>query len=139
MMPHHWTELWRFLNPIHPFITLLAGAGTVAFRKYRQKIRENSAAMWPSAEAVVQTAIVKKQHGAWVEVSYRYYTLQEYRYGKYQRHFRKRASAEKFAEAIRGRTLQIRYREDNPNTSVLMERDLEMVGVLTPISGNYVR
>jgi hypothetical protein len=130
-MSHHWTELWRFLNPFHPILTFFAGTGAVAFRKYRQKKRENSAAMWPRAEAVVQVAALKPRSGGyWVEVSYRYYALQEYRYGKYERHFRKKAKAEAFAEAMRGRSLQIRYREDSPDTSVLMERDLEMAGAL---------
>jgi hypothetical protein len=68
--------------------------------------------------------------GYWVEVSYRYYAMQEYRYGKYERHFRKKASAEAFAETMRGRSLQVRYREDSPDASVLMERDLEMAGAL---------
>jgi hypothetical protein len=65
-MSHHWTELWRFLNPFHPILTFLAGTGAVVVRKYRQKKRENRAAMWPSAEAVVQVAALKPRSGGWL-------------------------------------------------------------------------
>ena len=129
---HHWSQLWRYLGPFQHFIYLAAGGGAIAFSRYWQKIRENRAAGWPSADGVVQSATVKPHNGYWVEVSYRYYALQEYRYGKYSRHFRKKAAAEEFAAAIRGRSLQIRYREDNPSVSVLMERDLELTGTLQP-------
>ena len=81
---------------------------------------------------MVQAKTVRTQNGSWVEVQYRYYALQEYRYGKYRRHFRKKAQAEEFAEAIRGRSLQVRYREDNPNVSVIMERELELAAILQP-------
>jgi hypothetical protein len=128
-------DLWHHLAPLagafHYFIAFIIGAIAVAIRKYMQRLRENKAAMWPSADGLVQTATVKKQqHGNWVEVSYRYYAQQEYRYGKYRRHFVRKAAAEAFAQAIRGRSIQVRFRDDNPNESVLLEQDLQMTGVL---------
>lgn len=113
------------------FGVLVAGGIALAIRKYVQRLRENRAAMWPSADGVVQTANVKKeQFGSWVEVSYRYYAQQEYRYGKYRRHFARKAAAEAFAEAIRGRSIQVRFRDDQPGESVVLEQDLRMIGVL---------
>ncbi len=128
-------ELLRHLAPLagtfHYFIALIVGAVVVAFRKYMQRVRENQAAMWPSADGQVQTATVKKsQYGSWVELSYRYYARQQYRYGKYRRHFARKAAAQTFADAIRGRSIQVRYRDDNPNESVVLEQDLQMTGVL---------
>jgi hypothetical protein len=128
-------DLWHHLVPLagafHYFIAAAIGAFAVAIRKYVQRIRENRAAMWPSADGQVQTAVVKKsQYGCWVDVSYRYYAQQEYRYGKYRRHFARKAAAEAFAEAIRGRSVQVRFREDKPSESVLLEQDLQMTGVL---------
>jgi hypothetical protein len=80
---------------------------------------------------MVQTATLKKeQFGSWVEVSYRYYAQQEYRYGKYRRHFARKAAAEAFAAAIRGRSMQVRFRDDKPNESVVLEQDLRMTGIL---------
>ena len=65
-----------------------------------------------------------------MEVAYRYYARQEHRYGKYRRPFARKAAAQAFADAIRGRSIQVRYREDNPNESVVLEQDLQMTGVL---------
>jgi hypothetical protein len=113
------------------FGVLIFGAIALMIRKYVQRVRENRAAMWPSADGLVQTATVKKeQFGSWVEISYRYYAQQEYRYGKYRRHFARKAAAEAFAEAIRGRSIQVRFREDKPSESVVLEQDLQMTGVL---------
>jgi hypothetical protein len=126
-----WHHLAPFAGTFHYFFAAIIGAGAGAVRKYVQRIRENRAAMWPSADGQVQTASVKKsQYGCWVDVSYRYYAQQEYRYGKYRRHFARKAAAEAFAEAIRGRSIQVRYRDDKPSESVLLEQDLQMTGVL---------
>jgi hypothetical protein len=129
-IPHSWHDILRLLGPFQHFFYIAAGAIAVAGHRYWQKIRENRATGWPSADGVIQAATVKAHNGYWVEVQYRYYALQEYRYGKYRRHFRKKAQAEQFAESIRGRTVQIRYREDNPDVSVLMEREMELAGAL---------
>jgi hypothetical protein len=128
-------DLWHHLAPLagtfHYPLAFIIGAVAVAIRKYLQRIRENRAAMWPSADGQVQTATVKKQQqGCWVEVSYRYYAQQEYRYGTYKRHFARKAPAEAFAEAIRGRSVQVRFRDDKPSESILLEQDLQMIGVL---------
>jgi hypothetical protein len=113
------------------FGVLIFGAVGLMIRKYVQRLRENRAAMWPSADGMVQTATVKKeQFGSWVEVSYRYYAQQEYRYGKYRRHFARKGAAEAFAGAIRGRSIQVRFRDDKPGESVVLEQDLQMIGVL---------
>src|SRR5271154_2538862 len=131
-VPHIWHEFFRYIAPFQHLFYFAFGGVAIALRRYWQKIRENRAAGWPSANGVVQTTTVRTQNCSWVEVQYRFYAVQEYRYGKYRRHFRKKAQAEEFAEAIRGRSLQVRYREDNPNVSVIMERELELAGILQP-------
>ena len=128
-------DLWRHLAPFagafHPLIALAAGAAVVLVRNWTQRLRERRAAMWPSATAEIQSAEVKKaQHTCWVIVSYRYYAVQEYRYGRYRRQFRNKAAAQAFAGAIRGRSVQVRFRSEKPQESVLLERDLQMTGVL---------
>lgn len=125
---HHLGPLAAFLQHFFP---LVIGAVALAVRKYIQRVRENRAAMWPRADGQVQTATVKKQqYGTWVEVSYRYYARQEYRYGKYRRHFARKPAAIAFAEAIKGRSIQVRYRDDKPSESIVLEQDLQMTGVL---------
>jgi hypothetical protein len=125
-----WHYVWRIFDHFEYVGTFLLGGVAVAARRYWQKLRETRAAGWPSAEATIQSATVKAHEGYEVQLTYRYYARQEYRYGKYSHQFRKKEAAEQFAEAIRGRSLQIRYREDNPDVSVLMERDLELTGAL---------
>ncbi len=128
-------DLLHHLAPLagafHSLIAVVAGAAVVLVRTWWQRMRENRAAMWPSATGEVQSAVAKKsQHGCWVEVGYRYYARGEYRFGKYRRHFPRKAAAEAFAEAIRGRTIQVRFQEDKPGDSVLLEQDLQMTGIL---------
>ena len=135
MTPETIKELWHHLRPLvaffNHFFAIIIGAAVLAVRKFVQKMRESQAAMWPSADGTAQTATVKKaQYGSWVEVAYRYYARQEYHYGKYRRHFSRKAAAAAFAEAIRGRTIQVRFREDKPGESVVLEQDLQMTGVL---------
>jgi Protein of unknown function (DUF3592) len=131
---HHlsfnWHHLWQLIRPFEYLFSLGIGGGAVVFQRYWQKVKEGRATGWPSADAVVQSATIKSYKGYYVEISYRYYVAQEYRYGKYRRHFRKKDQAEIFAESIRGRSLPVRYRQDNPSVSVLIERDLELAGAM---------
>jgi hypothetical protein len=128
----HALNYWHLFGPFfHSFAALAIGALAVGVRKWWQRVRENRAAMWPSADGEVQAATVKQQHGSWVVVRYCYYALQEYRYGQYRRHFARKAAAKEFAAAIQGRHLQVRYREDDPNVSVIVESDLRMTGALS--------
>jgi len=130
-LKHLWQHVLELGGAFHYLIAFVAGGAVVAVRKYLQRLRENRAAAWPSADGQVQSAVVKrKQHSCWVEVSYRYYAQQEYRYGSYRRYFSRKAAAEAFAEAIRGRSVQVRFRDDNPGESVLLEQDLRMAGAL---------
>ncbi|MGA7524407.1 MAG: DUF3592 domain-containing protein [Acidobacteriaceae bacterium] len=125
---HH---LAPFAGAFHSLIAVAAGAVVVFARNWWQRMRDRRAVVWPSATGEVQSAKVKKsQSGCWVQVAYRYYAHGEYRYGKYRRHFRRKAAAEAFAEAIRGRSIQVRFQEDKPAESVLLEQDLQMSGVL---------
>lgn len=129
-MRFDWHHLWHLLKPFEYLLTLAAGAGSVAVRRYWQKVKESRAVGWPSADAVIQFATVRPHEGYDVEASYRYYVAQEYHYGKYRRHFRKKEQAEIFADSIRGRSVPVRYRQDNPEISVLIERDLELAGIM---------
>jgi hypothetical protein len=130
-MRHFWRYLAPLAGALHYLIPLVIGGGLVAVRKFMQRIRENRAAMWPSADGFVQAVEVKRhQHGYWAEISYRYYAQQQYHYGKYHRYFVRKAAADSFTQAMRSRSLQVRFREDKPDESVILEQDLRMTGVL---------
>lgn len=125
---HH---LAPFAGAFHSLFAVAAGAAIMLARNGWQRMRERRAAMWPSASGEVQSAEVKRtQHGSWVQITYRYYAHGEYHSGKYRRHFRGKAGAQAFAQAIRGRSIQVRFQEDKPGESVLLEQDLQVTGVL---------
>jgi Protein of unknown function (DUF3592) len=127
--PSHW---WRHLlsdfNLFHTFWPYLLGAA--GGQQVWQKIRQRRAAAWPSADGDVQHANVEHKSGYQVVLEYRYYARSKYHYGKYTRHFRSKKDAEKFADALHGRHIQVRYQEDKPEVSVILEDDLRMTGVL---------
>ena len=89
-MTFDWHHLWHQLQPFEYVLSLGLGGAAVAFRRYWQKVKEGRATGWPSADAVIQTATLRRHEGYEVELSYRYYVGQEYRYGKYRRHFREK-------------------------------------------------
>lgn len=67
----------------------------------------------------------------WVELTYSYF-VGEYRVGKHLHRFRRVEQAEEFIRQVKDKTVQVRYRESNPDHSVILERDLEMIALLTP-------
>jgi len=122
-----WRHLGSLYSVFHSFLPLLIGGGGVATA---QKLRQRRAAGWPSADGEVQHAKVEKKNGYSVTLKYRYYARSEYRYGKYSRRFRRRQQAQQFADALHGRHIQVRYREDKPEISVVLEDDLRTAGAL---------
>lgn len=124
---HWWRHLGSLYSLFHSFLPLLIGGGGVAGV---QKLRQRRAAGWPSADGEVQHANVEKKNGYVVTLEYRYYARSQYHNGKYTRHFRRKQQAEQFADALHGRHIQVRYREDKPEISVVLEHDLRTTGVL---------
>lgn len=131
-MHWHWLDwlapLWHLLHGYFPLI--FGGGGAIGGQTLWQKLRQRRAAAWPSADGEVQSATVKRKNGYTVAVGYRYYARSEYHYGKYSRFFRRKEQAEQFAEALRGRHIQVRYQEDKPEVSVVLDQDLRMTGAL---------
>lgn len=128
-MNHYLTGAWHVLRGFHSLILTIFGFGAVAFKTWQQRRRQQRAAMWASSDAIIQSVPLRPQHGYWVEAEYRFYVRQEFHYGKYRRHFFRKASAEQFASAIQGRHVQVRYNEEDPEYSVLLDRDLEMAAM----------
>lgn len=123
----HW---WRLLAPFSHNLGYIIAAGTAAGARLLQKMRQSRAAAWPSADGEVQHAKVEKKHGYTAVIEYRYYARSEYHDGKYTRHFRNRKHADQFADALQGRHIQVRYQEDKPAVSIVLDDDLRMTGAL---------
>jgi len=103
-------------------------------RKFYQKWRQNRAVSgWPATDATILSGEVHK-HGVWsfwTEITYSYF-VGEYRSGKYVRHFRREEHADDFVRQVKNQRVQVHYDSANPNTSVILDRDLEMIALLAP-------
>ncbi len=128
----HWWNWWEpIYSLLHGFFpVLVGGGGALGGQTLWQKLRQRRAAGWPSADGEVQSANIRRKNGYTVLVQYRYYAQSQYHYGKYSRHFRRKQQAELFAENLRGRHIQVRYQQDKPGVSTVLDDDLRMTGAL---------
>jgi hypothetical protein len=99
-------------------------------RKLYQKWRQQKAiAGWPATDATIQSGQVHKQ--GWVELSYTYF-VGEYRSGTFVHKLRSREHAEDFIRQVKDKHVLVHYNSNDPEKSVILDRDLEMVALLAP-------
>jgi hypothetical protein len=114
---------------------IIPGAiAALGVRKFFQKWRQNRAiAGWPVTEATIQSGQVHREGMLryWAEVTYSYF-VEEYRSGTYIRRFKREEQAEEFIRQIKDKRIQIWYKDSDPDSSVILDRDLEMMALLTP-------
>jgi len=137
----HWNLPWHFLPLL---LKLLAKFGLIpgaalgyGIKKWKQKRRQDRAQVdWLSTDATVQGGTVKK-HGPrqyWVELTYSYFAG-EYRTGTHVHRFHKQEEADEFLRQIKDKRMQVRYNPGKPAESAILDRDIEMVVLLTPLRG----
>jgi hypothetical protein len=56
----------------------------------------------------------------------------EYRTGKHVHRFRNEESADEFLRQIKDKHVLVHYDSNKPDTSVILDRDLEMIALLAP-------
>ncbi len=136
-----WHDLWRYF---HLWFYLLkwplafaAGWAGIHMRRWRKNRNETAAQGWPSAEGRIQsgrvTPIPKTSHFH-ASLDYTYF-VGEYRTGKYEHDFDSEADADNFVRTMNDKRVQIRYKESNPDKSVLEQRTIEQYILLTPRFG----
>ena len=117
---------------------LIPGAiAAFGVRKLYQKWRQNKAmAGWPVTDGTILSGQVHREgrRRYWAEIAY-YYFVGEYRSGTYVRRFRKEEDADAFVRQVKEKRLQVRYNDANPEQSVILDRDLEMIVLLSPQLG----
>jgi hypothetical protein len=67
----------------------------------------------------------------WVELTYTYY-VGEYRSGKHVHHFRREEEADEFVRQVKDKRVQVHYDASDPDKSVILDRDLEVIALLAP-------
>ncbi len=118
---------------------LIPGAiAAFGVRKLYQKWRQNKAmAGWPVTDGTILSGQVRREgppRRFWAEITY-FYFVGEYRSGTYVRRFRKEEDADAFIRQVKDKRLQVRYNDSHPDQSVILDRDLEMIVLLSPQLG----
>jgi len=131
----HFGHLWiYFLKwPLY----FLACWTAILYRRWRKSRNENTAQGWPSVEGVIisgKVTPIPKTSQFHASLQYTYF-VGEYRTGKYDHDFSSEADADNFVRQMKDKRIQIRYKESNPDKSVLEQRAIEQYILLTPNFG----
>jgi hypothetical protein len=131
----HWEWLiWGLVKFLKVFGIIPGALAAFGVKRLYQKWRQNRAmAGWPATDATIQSGEVHKKgwRSLWAEITYTYY-VGEYRSGKYLRHFRSEEDADQFVRQVNDKRVQVHYNASDPDKSVILERDLEMIALLAP-------
>ena len=136
-----WHDLWRFTHAwIYllkwPLAFVVPWAG-IHIRRWRKSRDENAAQGWPSVEGRITSGDFKEvpKTKRWLATLTYTYFVGEYRTGKYVHEFMSVDEAGDFVRAMKDKRVQIRYKESNPDRSVLEQRTIEQYILLTPRFG----
>ena len=145
MMTHGWSvswhDVWRYA---HVWVYLLkwplafvAGWAGIHYQRWRKQRTENAAQGWPSANGRIWSGDFKEipKTKRWLATLTYTYFVGEYRTGKYVHEFMSADEAGDFVRAMKDKNVQIRYKESNPDKSVLEQRTVEQYILLAPRFG----
>ena len=140
-MTFSWHDLLRYA---HAWIYLLkyplyfiAGWAAIYFRRWKKSRDETIAQGWPSVEGRIQSGKVvpvPKTTRFLATLNYIYF-LEEYRTGKYVHEFTNESEADEFVRQMKDKRVQIRYKQSDPNKSILEQSVIEQHIQLAPRFG----
>lgn len=140
MHSYHWPwplillELVKLLKAFGLIPGAIAAFGVrTLYQKWRQKKAMEG---WPATDATIQSGNTLKDgfRSRWAEITYTYY-VGEYRSGKYVRRFRRAEEAADFVRQVKDKRVHVHYNPDDPDKSVILDRDVEMIVMLAPQFG----
>lgn len=104
-------------------------------RLVQKRLQRKAMEGWPATDARVQSGAVRHEgRRYWAELTYSYY-VGEYRSGTYLRGFKQEEQADDFLRQVKDKTVRVHYNGSDPNRSVLLDRDIEMIFLLAPQYG----
>ena len=136
-----WHALWR---NFHVWFYLLkwplafvAGWTGIHYQRWRKQRAEDSASGWPSANGRIISGDFKEipKTSRWLATLNYTYFVGEYRSGKYVHEFVDANEAGDFIRAMKDKNVPIRYKESDPDKSVLEQRAVEQYILLAPRFG----
>jgi hypothetical protein len=111
-----------------------AAWGALFIRRWIKRHRERVAQSWPIVEGVILggtvTRIRRTSHFH-ATLDYTYF-VGEYRTGKYIHEFSTEANADAFVRLMKDKRVHIRYKQSNPNKTVLEQSVVEQHAMLAP-------
>ena len=143
-MPHitiSWHDVLRFWHAwiyvLKYPLAFIAGWAGIYLQRWRKQRAENAALGWPSVNGRINSGTFKEipkiKHWL-VTLEYTYF-VGEYRTGKYVHEFQSAEEAGDFVRVMLNKEVPIRYKESNPNKSVLEQRAIEQHILLAPRFG----
>jgi hypothetical protein len=133
-----WHHLLRYS---HVWVTLLKwpasfviGWAAIYYRRWQKTRQETTAQGWPSVEGIIiggKVTPIPKTARFHVTLNYTYF-VEEYRTGKYSHDFANESEADDFVRQLKDKRIQIRYKQSNPNKSVLEQSVIEQHVLLAP-------
>jgi hypothetical protein len=133
--PHyHWGLLIAWAIKLLKTFGIIPGAIAARWvQKLYQKRRQAKAREgWPSTDATIQSGKVHTEgRRHWAEITYTYF-VDEYRVGIYVRNFKREEDADDFVRQLKDKRIQVHHKPGKPDTSVILDRDLELTVLLIP-------
>jgi len=136
-----WHDLTRFghawFYPLKWLIAFVTGWTAILYRRWRKNRDESLAQGWPSVDGLIissKATPIANTSRILVTLEYSYF-LQEYHYGRYTHEFSKQEDADKLVRQMKGKRVQIRYNQSNPDKSVLEQSVIEQHVLLAPRFG----
>jgi len=115
----------------------IAAWGGIYFRRWQKRRGEENAQGWPSAEGRISSGkvvAIPKTSRFLATLEYIFF-LEEYHTGKYNHEFTKEDDANDFVSAMKDKRVHIRYKQSNPDKSVLEQSVVEQHILLAPRFG----
>jgi len=114
-----------------PGAVAAVGARRIIQKRLQRKAMEG----WPATDARILSGSVHREgRRYWAELTYSYY-VGEYRSGHYVRQFKHEEQADDFVRQLKDKTIHVHYNQSDPDRSVILDRDIEMVAILAPQYG----
>jgi hypothetical protein len=130
-----YTHVWIYFLKWPPYF--VAGWSAIYFRRWRKNRAESIAQGWPSVEGLIvsgKVTPIPKTSRFHASLQYTYF-VEEYRTGKYDHDFSSEDDADNFVRQMKDKRVQIRYKQSDPNKSVLEQSVIEQHILLTPRFG----
>ena len=134
-MSSAYSHFWAYGIRYGLYFTVAWGA--VYWQRWHKRRRETMAQSWPYVQGIIisgKVTPIPKTTRFHATLQYTFF-VEEYRTGKYVHEFTREIDADDFVHQMKDKRVQIRYKDSNPDKSVLEQSVIEQHILLTPRLG----